>query len=493
MSAQSNPATPEQLVAREDGPPGNQGQLDRGLGVGAIVFMVVAGAAPLGGAVAVFPVVIGVSQSTVSPLFFIVAAIALAVFAVGFTRMARHVKEAGAFYSYIQAGLGRFTGGGAAILALVSYLMLFVALGAYLGAVTAGTIEQFGGPTAPWWVWSGVWLAVTGLLSYRDITLSSKVLGVALVLEIAIMLVLDAAMIVTGGAQGLTAASLNPVHFTEGIPSLGVMFAFFGFIGFEATAVFRSEARDPDRTIPRATYIAVIGIGLFYAFSLFAVTIGAGTLDVVTLATSSPQTLVSDLAGRYLGVAAQQAFQIMILTSVFACFLTFHNVLTRYAFNLGAAGVLPTVLNEVHPRHLAPSRASVVVTITGAAAILLVVILGLDPVAQIYTWLSGAATVGIISLMALTSVAVLVFFRGRNRQGWIASLVAPAVALLALVGLLALVVANFSLLVGGDTAAIVLLAVLCAAFVGGVVATIRGPKPATAPEGLPASAATEPS
>src|SRR5438132_1651295 len=153
MSAQSHPTNPEQLRNREGSPPADHSRLGGSLGVGAIVFMVIAGAAPLGAVVAVFPAVICTSQSTVSPLFFLLAAITLIIFAVGFTRMARYVKEAGAFYAYIQAGLGRLAGQGAAMLALVSYMMLFVGICAYLGAVTTGTVEQFGGPTVPWWFW----------------------------------------------------------------------------------------------------------------------------------------------------------------------------------------------------------------------------------------------------------------------------------------------------------------------------------------------------
>ncbi len=38
--------------------------------------------------------------------------------------------------------------------------------------------------------------------------------------------------------------------------------AFGAFIGFEATAIYREEARTPNRTVPRATYVAVGFLGL---------------------------------------------------------------------------------------------------------------------------------------------------------------------------------------------------------------------------------------
>ena len=448
--------------------------IGRGIGVRGVVFLVAAGAAPLAAAVAVFPVVVSASESPVSPLFFVVAALALAVFAVGFTRMAHEVTDANAFYDFIRAGLGHVFGRGAATLALVSYALLFVALVGYLGASTASAVEYFAGAVIPWWAWSTLWLFITGVLAYRDIALSTKVLGVSLVLEVAIMLVLDFVMVFRGGPEGFTTSPLNPLHFNEGTPSLGLMFAFFGFVGFEATVIFRSEARNPHRTIPRATYVSIIAIGLFYAFSLFAVAVGTGPNSLVAKATESPQTLITELAWTFLGVFGQDAVQILVLISLFGCFLTFHNVLARFTFNFGAAGLLPAALGRAHPRHYAPSRASLVVTMYCLLAIAGSVVLGLDPVLDLYTWFSGAATLGIIVLMALTSLAVIVFFRGHERGSWLTTFLAPTVSLVAFGGLVFLVVRNFPLLVGGYGVAVALIAVLAIAFVGGAASALLG-------------------
>ena len=448
--------------------------IGRGIGVRGVVFLVAAGAAPLAAAVAVFPVVVSASESPVSPLFFVVAALALAVFAVGFTRMAHEVTDANAFYDFIRAGLGHVFGRGAATLALVSYALLFVALVGYLGASTASAVEYVAGAVIPWWAWSTLWLFITGVLAYRDIALSTKVLGVSLVLEVAIMLVLDFVMVFRGGPEGFTTSPLNPLHFNEGTPSLGLMFAFFGFVGFEATVIFRSEARNPHRTIPRATSVSIIAIGLFYAFSLFAVAVGTGPNSLVAKATESPQTLITELAWTFLGVFGQDAVQILVLISLFGCFLTFHNVLARFTFNFGAAGLLPAALGRAHPRHYAPSRASLVVTMYCLLAIAGSVVLGLDPVLDLYTWFSGAATLGIIVLMALTSLAVIVFFRGHERGSWLTTFLAPTVSLVAFGGLVFLVVRNFPLLVGGYGVAVALIAVLAIAFVGGAASALLG-------------------
>ncbi len=266
--------------------------LHRGLGVGSIVFMVVAAVAPLGAACAVIPLVFALGGNASAPLYFVAAAIVLYVFAVGFTLMSRHVKNAGAFYSYVQAGLGKIPGAGTASLALASYVILLIALYALLGVAAAAALDQYLGLSVSWWVCSFSFLVIISLLGYRDIEVSAKVLGVALVLEALVVLIVDFAVFVKGGDNGLSAAPLNPSHLFDGAPGLGLMFAFFAFVGFEATAVFRSEAKDPERTIPRATYIAVAIIGGLYALTSFAVANGLGVARAAAVAGADPSTVM---------------------------------------------------------------------------------------------------------------------------------------------------------------------------------------------------------
>lgn len=43
-------------------------------------------------------------------------------------------------------------------------------------------------------------------------------------------------------------------------------FTFLSFVEFEATAIFSEEEKSPEKTIPRATYIAVIFVEVITAF-----------------------------------------------------------------------------------------------------------------------------------------------------------------------------------------------------------------------------------
>lgn len=230
-----------------------RGGLKGTLGVSSIVLMVVATAAPLTVMVANTPLIISMGNGAAAPFDALVATVIMLLFTVGFVSMSRHITNAGAFYAYIQKGLGRMVGLGSATLALVSYFLILVALEAYLGFALSDLIANFVGPRIPWWLLALATIAVVGLFGYRHIELSSKFLGIALVLEISIVLLVNAAVFLTQGVSGMDTTPFETAAITSGSPGLGIMFAIYSFIGFEATVVYREEARDPDRTIPRAT------------------------------------------------------------------------------------------------------------------------------------------------------------------------------------------------------------------------------------------------
>lgn len=442
--------------------------LDRTLGVPQIVFMVVAMAAPLTVFAGLIPLMLGSGNGIGTPLDFVIVGVVLVLFTVGYSAMTPEVRNAGAFYSYVQRGLGTGTGLGAAALALTTYSLLMVAVSAYLGAAAHNVTETFLGVSVPWWCLTAAGLAAIGYLGYRNVELSARVLGVLLIAEVGIVGLVDLAIVLRGGDSGLTAQPLTWDAFTSGATGTGIMFAVFGFVGFEATAVFRSEAEDPDRTIPRATYIAVVLIGVIYAFSSWAMINGLGVERAVELAAGDPEGLAPGLAARYLSEVAHDVLQALLVTSFFACVLTVHNVVSRYLFALGRQGALQVSLGSVHPAHRSPHVASLLTSGVIGALLAATAIAGLEPVVEIYAWFGGAGTLGLIVLLVLTSAAIVVHFhKVRTATAWTGT-VAPALALGALGTVLVLVIGNFELLIGSRTGADVFLVVIAAAFAGGL-------------------------
>lgn len=466
------------------------------LGAGSIVFMVVAAAAPLTVIAGAVPLGIGAGNGAAFPAMFVLCAVVLLFFAVGFCAMSPHVPDAGAFFTYIRHGLGRPLGLGAAFLALATYAAVQAAVYGYVGAAIDELVTGFGGPSLPWWVWTGILMALVAVLGYRHIELSSRVLGVLLCAEIAIVLVLDAVVTVRGGAQGLSTAFLSPGQITSGAVGIAVMFAVASFIGFEATAVFRDEARDPQRTIPRATYLALAIVGIFYAISTWAVVSAWGDDAAVAEASANPGTMLLTTVQTWLGPVAGHVVSVLLVTSIFAAILSFHNVAARYWYALGGHRAMPARLAATHPRHGSPHAASLAQTGLSFVIIAVCALAGLDPVAQVFAWAAGTATLGVLVLLVLTCLAVVVFFArsGLDRRVW-HTRIAPVLGFLGLAVCLVLTIANFPTLIGGSTAlalGIGGLLVLVTA-VGIVLALVRRERAPVGPgagEGLAAAPAT---
>ena len=75
---------------------------------------------------------------------------------------------------------------------------------------------------------------------------------------------LGAVIVVKGDSFGTSGLSLEPLTphalVSRSLP-IALPFCFASFVGFEATAIYSEEAKDPKRTVPRATFLAVIVIG----------------------------------------------------------------------------------------------------------------------------------------------------------------------------------------------------------------------------------------
>ncbi|QRM57463.1 APC family permease [Sinorhizobium sp. BG8] len=437
---ESMPAAPPERLAKNS------------VGLAHIVFFVVAAAAPLTAVVGASPAAFAFGNGAGVPGAFVLAGILYLLFSVGFTAMSRHVGGAGAFYTYITQGIGKPAGVGGALMALVTYNAVQIAVYALFGVFMAGAVEPLG-LAFPWWVWSFAALVVVLICGQRNISFSGAILGVCMIAEILILLLLDLGILFTGGGpEGFTATSFTPAAVLA--PGLGVALVFVigSFIGFEATAIFAEEAENPEKTIPRATYVAVMLITLFYAFSTWAIVQFYGPSAVQKTAESGLETFYFNAAGAVLGAWSVDVMNVLLITSLFACVLSFHNTINRYFFALGREGLVLRALGKVHAKHGSPHVAGIAQSATAALILLGFVVGGADPYAVVFSWMSALAVIGILAVQALVSVAVILFFR-RNATGhgvWTTT-IAPALGLLGLVGSLWLVISNLSLLSGSDS------------------------------------------
>jgi len=391
-----------------------------------------------------------------------VSTVILLLFSVGFTAVTRYVERPGAFYAYITAGLGKDVGLGGAFLAMSGYLVLLLSTWAAFGVYGRQlVVDTFHGPDLPWYLYGIVGAGLAGVAAYRKIEFSAKTLGVALILEVVLVVVFNLRVFFDGGPDGPPLSALSWEGASTGNFGLVLLFAMLCFGGFESSAIYREEAKDPNRTIPRATYVAVVLIGVFYLVAAWAMLTALGSQGVADArAGGAVASMFGDLAAAYVGNVVPGIINVLVISSTFACLLAQHNAVARYAYSLGKDGVMPGILGVAHPRHHSPFVASLIVSgLEIAAVVIIAVATAFDSAGTdaftVYIRLNGLGAIVVVALLVLVSVAVLVYFKRHKvpgRGAW-KTTVAPTLALVSLAIVLALSFLNVDALIGAGSLA----------------------------------------
>jgi amino acid transporter len=424
------------------------------LGVPHIVFFVVAAAAPLTAVVGVTPAAFILGNGPGVPLTFLLVGVLYLLFSAGFTAMSGFVGNCGGFYSYIVAGLGPTVGVAGGAIALATYSTIELGLCGLFGFFLDDMVTSAGGPALPWWIYPAGLMAAVYACGRRSIEFSGAVLACCMIAEVTILLLLGLAVLVmvsAGPAQPVLFAPFGPATLMPGL-GMSLVFVVTAFVGFEATAIFGEEARDSGRTIPRATYIAVVLIALFYAFTTWTIALYYGPERIQEQAEQHTATLYLAAVKALLGQVAGHIMQGLLVASLFACALSFHNTLNRYLFAAGREGLLWRGLGRTHRHHHSPLHAGAVQTAVMLVAIALFALGGADPYAVVFAWMGTFSSLGILILQFLVSIAVLAFFWRNNRGiGVWRRLVAPGLSAVGLAVCFVLMAGNLELVSGSSS------------------------------------------
>lgn len=466
------PTTTAPVTPAEPGGRRNHGLKENTLGVPSIFFYIIAAASPLTVVVALFPIIIGAGNGVGMPGAFVIAAVVLMIFAVGYVAMSRHVTNAGAFYAYVTLGLGRVAGLGSASLAIFAYNAIQAGLYGGFGYYAAELLNPALGISLPWWVYAFVGLLLCLGLGVQGVHSGARVLGVFMTLEVLMITVLSVFSLF-GDAVPVSEFSFepfNPSVVLAGALGVALMFAHASFIGFEGSAIYGEEARDPARTIPRATYLSIAFMGVLYAVSGWLIMNALGLNDVVAIATETGGNFIFVASDTIIGHNISLLFQILIVTATFAAIVTFHNNVSRYLFSLGRQHLVWKPLGWTLPRRQTPWVASIVQSLMVGVVIVAFAIAGQDPFATLFTWATGIGTIGVIASQLVAGIAIFVFFRKSDvdKRPW-NTVIAPLLAIVGLSGFFILTLNSLDVLLGvqGATAVLMVSLVFLALF-GGV-------------------------
>lgn len=427
------------------------------IGVAGILFFVFSAQAPLTGVVGAAGLAIALGNGAGAPGAYLAVGLVIILFAVGFTTITRHIDARGGFFAILRAGLGSRIGAAGSLLALLSYNTIQAAMYGLLGATTSSLLLNSFGLTVPWWGVVLLSVVIVGLLGSRGIEVGARVLAILVVAEVLLLLAFAVVMLMTRPLASFDLwSSFGPTAILAGSPGIAIMFAIASMFGFESTAIYSGEAKNPRRTVPTATYIAVIAIAVFFAFVMWMLVsyYGAANAQDAALATLSTDPALFVLAPleAVLGPGAGSVAEILLCTSLLAGLLAFHNMVTRYFHAMSGEGVLPRSLARTN-RHNAPAYASIVQSVVALVLVAPFALAGLDPVTTLFAWFSGVAVASLVLLYSLTSAAVIAYFhRHRVHSNRWSTLIAPAATVVLMLGELLLIIANFPVLTGSSPA-----------------------------------------
>ena len=363
--------------------------------------------------------VIAVTAGVAAPLTILAAGVAVVLLAFTMAEFTKAEPSAGSFITYVETSLGPGAGVVTALLVAVGYTVAIAGVFTMSGGMVALTLAHYTSWHPPWeplalaFTIGAIWLTV------RGVKLSTTAVGLAVLMQVTIMLIVCAIVLIDQRAH-LSAIPFSPSHLTGGLAGLSAGFplALYMFIGWENGPALAEECRNPRRTVPRALYISIaIGAVLFVFFAYATVT--GFNYDVSSIGRSSVPFLT--VADHYLGGVAILAW-VAGIVSVLATLVAAANSQARMLFDGGRSGLLPAWLGHIRPPAKTPVNALLGMAGVGLGIIgiwWLSHLIGVDtgstnPVG-LYAECSTMGTIVILFVYFLTTLSLPVFMWRRHR------------------------------------------------------------------------------
>ncbi|HEY5416510.1 MAG TPA: amino acid permease [Gemmatimonadaceae bacterium] len=268
--------------------------------------------------------------------------------------------EAGGLYAYLRDAFGplpAFLYGWASFLVIASgsIAALAVAFANYLSPLLPFRVP---GP-----IISLVVILVVALINIRGTRGSATVQNWTTGAKFGVLFLLSAVLTLRGtGGAGLPTA---PIEVPNGSLAAGFGAAMIGVLwayeGWQYVTFSAGEAKDPQRTFPRAISIATFLLIVLYLMANLGYVRALGPAGV-----ANSQRVAADAIGTILGPVAGAVVSALILVSIFSALNGLILTTPRMYYAMARDGLFFQKLTSVHPRFGTPAFAIVTLTAWGA-------------------------------------------------------------------------------------------------------------------------------
>lgn len=313
----------------------------------------------IGGGIFRLPAAVASSLGPAAPLAYIVCAIAMGLIVLCIAEAGSRVSLTGGPYAYVELAFGPFVGFLAGVMLwLLGTTALAAVSGVFADNVVA-LLPSLNPSVARATVLIGAF-TLTGAINLIGVQYGSRLNSIATIAKLSPLVLLIVVGLFYIRADNLVIAAAPSVS-TLTRTSILLIFAF---AGIESALVPSGEVRDPARTIPRAIFIAMIGITLLY---ILLQLVAQGVLGA-SLADS--KTPLADAAGQVFGSWGRTLLLVGVIISTFGYLSGMTLAVPRALYAIARDGFGPAALARIHPTWKTPHVAIVVqVVITCALAV----------------------------------------------------------------------------------------------------------------------------
>lgn len=218
----------------------------------------------------------------------------------------------------------------------------------------------------------------------------------------AILLVLTMVLI----RHGFSIAPLVPTDITAAQVVGGMVLATLGFVGFESAACLSVEAKDPQRTIPRAVTGSALLAGALYLYCSYAQIVGFDGADKLSEDATPLNTLADGLGQHWLALA----IDLGAVASNFACVTGSLTAASRVLRSMGESQLVHSKIAATHPTRKTPH---VAIVLLSAAALVTAMGLSASGINEldIYSYTGTLGTFGYMVAYMLMGLGIPILLR----------------------------------------------------------------------------------
>ena len=298
----------------------------------------------VGGGIFRMPAALSAQLGTAAPLALIAGALAIVPVALCFAAIGSRAVATGGPISYLGATFGSFAGFIAGSLMWISNVASSAGVAAAFAVQMANLVPWFAQPLPRVGLLTALYLLLFALNAF-GVKLGARAITMLAALKLTPLFLL--------AGVGLFFVDWTQVSFAVGdLPSwtalgTGMVLVMFAYSGMETALVPSGEVRDPSRSVPRATMVAILLVVLLY---MGLQIVSQGLLGPALASSGVP---IADTAG----VLWKTGRTVLLVTACvsMAGFLL-GNLLgsSRLLFALGRDGYLPHVYGRVSATHRVP-------------------------------------------------------------------------------------------------------------------------------------------